>query len=116
MGLVHAQGVQIPACDEKIKGVVNNRYIHNHAQKIAAGMQPQPEAEPKPEHEPELEIPQQEQPQPPGPFDFSSFSAWMTQQDQRAEQRDQRAKERAQRQEQRDHFLMDQQTAVFRSN
>ena len=84
MGLVCAQGVQIPACDEKIMGLVNDRYIHHHAQKIAAGMQPQPE--PEPEHELELEIPQQEQPQHPGPFDFSSFSAWMTQQDQRAEQ------------------------------
>ena len=33
MGLVHAQDVQIPACDEKIKGVVSDRYIHHHARK-----------------------------------------------------------------------------------
>ncbi|KEH17735.1 hypothetical protein MTR_0002s0930 [Medicago truncatula] len=48
----------------------------------------------------------------PGSFDFSSFSTYFAQQ----EQRDLRQEQRYQRQEQRDHFLMDQNAALFRSH
>jgi len=113
MGLVKDQGVQIPEPrSEQIKGVVNDRYIHNHSQKIAGAvphdLEPEPEQEPEPEV-PQEDLPQHDIPQHPGAFDLSSISAMLAQQDQRQEQR-------ARRQEQRDYLLMDQQAAVFRSN
>jgi hypothetical protein len=91
MGLVRHQGVQIPEpFSEKITGAINDRYIHNHAQKLAGIIPHDPE--PAHEHEPELEpeqehdqeiphdIPQQQDiPQHPASFDFASFSAYLTQ-------------------------------------
>jgi len=107
MGLVKDQGVQIPEPRiEKIKGVVNDRYIYNHSQKIAGALPHDPEPEPE---IPQEDLPQHDIPQHPGTFDFSSLSAMLTQQDQRQEQR-------ARRQEQRDYLIMDQQAAVFCSN
>ena len=50
------------------------------------------------------QVPQQPVHQPSEAFDFSTFSAWMHQQDQRAI-----------RQKQRDNFIMDQNAALFRS-
>ena len=109
MGLVKDQGVQIPKPrTEKIKGVVNDRYIYNHSQKIVGALPHDPEPEQEPEI-PQEDLPQHDIPQHLDVFDFSSLSAMLTQQDQRQEQR-------AQRQEQRDYLIMDQQTAVFRSN
>ena len=55
MGLVKDQGVQIPEPrSEQIKGVVNDRYIHNHFQKIAGALPHDPEPEQEQELEPEM--------------------------------------------------------------
>jgi len=68
---------------------------------------PPPEVEQQPAAPPvdeSQQVPQQQVPQTSEAFDFSTFSTWMFQQDQRAI-----------RQEQRDHFIMDQNVALFRS-
>jgi len=75
MGLVKDQGVQIPEPrTEKIKGVVNDRYIYNHSQKIAGALPHEQEPE-----IPQEDLPQHDIPQHLGAFDFSSLSAMLTQ-------------------------------------
>ena len=79
MGLVKDQGIQIPEPrTEKIKGVVNDRYIYNHSQKIARALPHDLEPELEPEI-PQEDLPQHDIPQHPGAFDFSSLSAMLTQ-------------------------------------
>jgi hypothetical protein len=81
MGLVKDQGVDIPEPRmEKIKGVVDDRYIFNLSQKIAGVIPHDPE--PAQEQEQEQEIPHEQEhdiPQHSGTFEFSSFSTYMTQ-------------------------------------
>lgn len=109
MGLLKDQGVNITETRvEKIKGVVDDRYIELHSQRLA-GVIPH---EPEPEHDQEdtqqqedvhqEDTQQQDIPHPPTSFEFSSFQAYMMQYEQR--------------QEQRDHFIMDQNAALYRSH
>jgi hypothetical protein len=109
MGLLKDQGVIIPEPrTEKLKGVVDDRYIELHSQRLA-GVIPH---EPEPEHDQEdtqqqegvhqEDTQQQDIPHPPTSFEFSSFQAYMMQYEQR--------------QEQRDHFIMDQNAALYRSH
>lgn len=109
MGLLKDQGVIIPEPrTEKLKGVVDDRYIFIHSQRLA-GVIPH---EPEPEHDQEdtqqqedvhqEDTQQQDIPHPPTSFEFSSFQAYMMQYEQR--------------QEQRDHFIMDQNAALYRSH
>jgi len=90
-GFVRSHGVQIAGpFTEQLVGPIEDRFLKGLARTVAEKLSAPSSSIPHPEHEhePKLEIPQQEQPQHPSSFDFSSFSAWMTQQDQRAEQRD----------------------------
>lgn len=135
MGLLKDQGVVIPEPrTEKLKGIVDDRYIELHAKRLA-GLIPH-EPEPAPEEEDEQEIPQQEDHQQDTsqhsfPFDFKSFQEYMAQYEQRAEERariaeeraeerarraEERAEQRAHRREQRDQFIMDQNAALYRSH
>lgn len=113
MGLVKSQGVVCTGpFTETLVGPMDDKFLKSLEKAVADKLEEPSSSIPHPEHEPEL--PQQEplQSTEPGSFDFSSFSSYFAQQ----EQRDLRQEQRYQMQEQRDHFLMDQNAALFRSH
>jgi len=119
MGLVQSQGVQIARPFNKtMVGPIDDKFLKGLAKTVAERLSNPSSSIPHPEPEiPESDIPHQDFPQQEpslqsGSFDFSSFSTYFAQQ----EQRDLRQEQRYQRQEQWDHFIMDQNAALFRSH